>query len=175
MLNQPEALHPKIDYLRITASATYNRRRDHGNWQSTLAWGRNKRERTVLSVDPTAVLTHNHWTTSGGIPGMVIAPVLVQNAFLAESSLRFADAHDVFARLEWVEKDELFTVDDPRHISVYNVGKLNLGYSFDFVRSRWLGLGAGVAGSLHFLPSELDAAYGETPVSFYGFVRARLR
>jgi hypothetical protein len=100
---------------------------------------------------------------------------MVQNAFLAESSLRFADAHGVFARLEWVEKDELFTVDDPRHITVYNVGKLNLGYSFDFVRSKWLGLGAGVAGSLHFLPAELETAYGETPASFYGFVRARLR
>ncbi len=175
MLNEPESLHPKIDYLRITASATYNRRRDRGNWQSTLAWGRNKRERTVLSVDPTAVLTHNHWSGSDSIPGVVVAPVLVQNAFLAESSFRFADVHGVFARLEWVEKDELFTVDDPRHITVYNVGKLNLGYSFDFVRSKWLGLDAGVAGSLHFLPEELEGAYGETPASFYGFVRARLR
>ncbi len=173
MLNEPERLHPKIDYLRMTASATYNRPRGRGNWQTTLAWGRNKRERTVLSVDPTAVLTHNHW--GGSIPGVVIAPVMVQNAFLAESSFRFADLHGVFARLEWVEKDELFSVDDPRHIDVYNVGKLNLGYSFDFVRSKWLGLGAGLAGSFHFLPQELDAAYGNLPTSFYSFVRARLR
>jgi hypothetical protein len=174
-LNEPELLHQGIDFLRITTSATYNRRRDRGNWQSTLAWGRNKRERTVVSVDPTVVLTHNHWTGSDTIPGVVIAPVMVQNAFLAESAFRFADAHSLFARLEWVEKDELFTVEDPRHIEVYNVGKLNLGYSFDFVRSRWLGLAAGIAGSLHFLPAGLDTAYGETPASFYGFVRARLR
>lgn len=172
-LNEPEVLHRGIDFLRITASATYNRRRDRGNWQSTLAWGRNKRERTVLSVDPTAVLTHFHGT--GSIPGVVISPVMVQNAFLAESALRFADAHSVFARLEWVEKDELFAIDDARHISVYNVGKLNLGYSFDFVRSRWLGLGVGIAGSLHFLPNELESDYGNRPASFYGFVRARLR
>ena len=72
-------------------------------------------------------------------------------------------------------KDELFSVDDPRHIDVYNVGKLNLGYSFDFVRSKWFGLGAGLAGSVHFLPQELDSAYGNFPASFYGFVRARLR
>jgi hypothetical protein len=174
MLNEPEKLHPKIDYLRMTASATYNRPREGGNWQSTLAWGRNKRERTVLSVDPTAVLTHNHWG-NGSIPGVVIAPVLVQNAFLAESALRFADVHSVFARLEWVEKDELFTVEDPRHIDVYTVGKLNLGYTFDFFRSKGFGLGAGVAGSVHFLPDELDSAYGNRPSSFYGFVRARLR
>jgi hypothetical protein len=163
----------KIDYLRITASATYNRRRDRGNWQSTLAWGRNKRERTVLSVDPTAVLTHNHWSGSDSIPGVVVAPVLVQNAFLAESSFRFADVHGVFARLEWVEKDELFAVDDPRHIDVYN-GQSSFRYSFDFVRSKWL-TGAGAAGSLHFLPAELETAYGDTPASFYGFVRVRLR
>jgi hypothetical protein len=172
-LNEPEKLHPRIDYLRITASATYNRKRDRGNWQSTLAWGRNKRQRTVLSVDPTAVLMHYHGTAS--TPGVVISPVMVQNAFLAESALRFADAHGVFARLEWVEKDELFPYTDVRHISVYNVGKLNLGYWFDFVRSGWLGLGAGIAGSIHLLPPELDEAYGGRPASFFGFVRARLR
>jgi hypothetical protein len=173
MLNEPEILHPKIDYLRMTASATYNRRQERGNWQTTLAWGRNKRERTVLSVDPTVVLTHYHG--AGPVDGVVISPVLVQNAFLAESALRFADSHGLFARLEFVEKDELFPVTDPRHTAVYNVGKLNVGYSFDFVRSQWLGLGLGLAGSVHFLPAELHAAYGTRPASVYGFVRARLR
>jgi hypothetical protein len=106
---------------------------------------------------------------------VVIAPVMVQNAFLGESAFRWADAHSVFARLEWVEKDELFSVDDLRHINVYTVGKLNLGYAFDLVRSKWLGLSAGLAGSVHFLPDELDSTYGNLPSSFYGFVRARLR
>ncbi|MGH9337224.1 MAG: hypothetical protein ACRD21_26050, partial [Vicinamibacteria bacterium] len=42
-LNEPERLHPGIDYLRLSASATYNRPREDGNWQTTVAWGRNKR------------------------------------------------------------------------------------------------------------------------------------
>jgi hypothetical protein len=173
MLNEPEQLHPKIDYLRITASATYNRPLEQGNWQTTGAWGRNKRERTVLSVDPTAVLTHYHGTTS--IPGVVIAPVMVQNALLLESALRFARAHVAFGRIEWVQKDELFPYDDPRHVAVYEVAKLNLGYTYDLIQAKWLGLGAGIAASVHFLPEDLRPVYGDRPVSAYGFLRARMR
>lgn len=171
-LNQPEQLHQGIDFIRFTASATYNRPRQRGNWATTVAWGRNKRERTALTVDPTAVLTHTHGARTGSV---VILPVLTQNALLLESDLRFHDAHGVFARFEWVEKDELFPPGNPRHSALFNVGKLNAGYTYDFVRVPWLALSAGAAGSLHFLPRELDGVYGERPASLYAFFRARLR
>ena len=171
-LNEPEALHEGIDFLRITASLTYNRRRERGNWQTTAAWGRNKRERTALTIDPVVVLTHSHGVTTTGVS---ISPVLVQNSLLVESALRFRDDHTAFARFEWAEKDELFAIDDPRHSALFDVSKLNVGYSYDFVRVQKLAFGAGVAFSLHFLPDELSSAYGESPTGAYGFLRLKIR
>ncbi|MGH9320114.1 MAG: hypothetical protein ACRD3V_09525 [Vicinamibacteria bacterium] len=45
-VDQPEQIHQGIDVIRVSASATYNRPFEGGNWQTTIAWGRNKRERT---------------------------------------------------------------------------------------------------------------------------------
>lgn len=171
-LNEPEQLHPGIDFIRVTASAAYNRPLTRGNWQTTLAWGRNKRERAAFTVDPAAVLTHSHLLGTGQV---AISPVLTQNAVLLESALRFREAQGVFARFEWVEKDELFPPADSRHSALFNVSKLNFGYSYDLVRAPWIALIAGGAGSFHFLPRELEPIYGGRPTSFYAFLRARLR
>ena len=49
-LDEPEQLHSGLDVLLMTASATHNRRFSGGNWQTTLAWGRSKRETPPLPV-----------------------------------------------------------------------------------------------------------------------------
>jgi hypothetical protein len=77
-LHRPEELEPEVDLWRTTASATFNRPRPDGAWQTTFAWGRNDR------------------TDQGP-----------QDAFLLESTLR-RGRHTVFARAESVAKDELF-------------------------------------------------------------------
>jgi len=57
----PEALYPTENQERMTASAMYNRPLAHGNWASTLLWGRtrglgdppsNKRKQLPARVDP---------------------------------------------------------------------------------------------------------------------------
>jgi hypothetical protein len=40
-LKSPEQLEPGVDQHRVTASATYNKKLENGNWQTTLAWGQN--------------------------------------------------------------------------------------------------------------------------------------
>ena len=77
-IKSPEQLEPDIDQHRLTASAIYNKKLEHGNWQTTLAFGENSDN-----------------------PG----PSL--NAYLLESALGWYQ-HTVFARVENVAKNELF-------------------------------------------------------------------
>jgi len=146
-LKEPEQLEPGVDVNRTTASVTYNRPRGgDANWQSTLAWGRNAK-------DPGGTTT----------------------AVLLESTLR-TSRHTFFGRAETAEKDELFADEDHGHGEAFDVGKISLGYIFDFVRSGHLALGVGGLGSLHFVPAEIEHDYGSRrPRSFMLFARAELR
>ena len=158
-LTEPERLHPGQDVLRMTASVTHNLPLGDGNWQSTLAWGRNKWEELPSAPTELPPGVHIHFT-----PG--VQPT--RSAVLAESGIRFKGMHSVFGRWEWAEKDELLRAADRRHSLVYNVSKLNVGYLIDFLRLTHLRVGAGVYGSLHWVPDDLDFVYGERPTS-YGF------
>ncbi len=93
-LRSPEQLEPGVDVDRVTASATWNRAWDDGNWQTTFAWGRN-----------------NH------IPG----PGL--DAFLLESTAR-RGAHTGFARAERATKDDLLPSAGPEPASKVTAGYL---------------------------------------------------
>src|SRR6202008_2015205 len=41
-LTSPEAVFPTEDQARLTASLMYNRRLRHGNWASSVVWGRTR-------------------------------------------------------------------------------------------------------------------------------------
>lgn len=77
-LDSPEQLEPGVDTNRTTASVMYDRPLSDGNWQSTVAWGRNDRN-----------------------------PGRATNAFLAESTVSFATRHTLFGRIEHEQNDEL--------------------------------------------------------------------
>jgi len=142
----PEQLEPDVNVDRVTASVTYHKRWDENDWQSTLAWGRNMAQ-----------------------PGESL------DAFLLESSLRLHAAHNIFARAERVDKDELFTHDDPMDGQVFTVNKLSAGYRFDFLSGKTGRWGIGALGSVHVLPDALEPAYGSpTPLSFMIFTRLQL-
>jgi hypothetical protein len=171
-LDSPEQIHQGIDVIRLSASAAYNRRLSGGNWQTTLAWGRNKRARTFLTYQPpsTGGTTHVHV-----VPGQFgVSPVLTQNALFAETALRLKERHTVFARMEFAEKDELFAASDPRHALVTNVSKLSGGYVFDFLGLGHLRIGVGGYGSVHFLDEELNDLYGERPTSYGVYLRLKI-
>lgn len=85
-LKEPEQLEPGIDVDRTTASVTWNRPRGaDGNWQSTLAWGRNAKD-----------------------PGEATQAVLLESAYRA-------GRHTLFGRGEIARKDELFEGGDHAH------------------------------------------------------------
>jgi len=143
-LNSPEQLHPDVDTDRYTASASYNRPLANGNWQTTLAWGRNNNN-----------------------PGDTL------DAILLESAIAF-HPHTFFGRAERLEKNELFPEGHPYEDRVFDVGKLSLGYIHDFNILRSLKFGVGGLASVHFVPDDLEPEYGQMPFSYMIFMRVKL-
>jgi len=143
-LHSPEQLEPDTDIRRITVSAIYNRITNLGQWQTTFAWGRNKK-----------------------IPGKAT------NAYLLESALNIKNTHSFFTRFEHVEKDELFTHDDPLFGKAYTVKKITGGYIYYF--KEWLEMqwGIGSSVSVSLVPKTLQGAYSDTPVSYMIFLRLK--
>ncbi len=144
-IKSPEALEPAVSQHRITASATFNRTIEGGDWQTTIAWGRNYVE-----------------------PG----PTL--DAFLLESAVTWG-RHTVFARAENAQKNELFQPPSPFAGRVFRVTAFNLGYIYDIPVGKHLALGLGAMGGVDAIPSALTPAYGSSPTSLLGFVRLKIR
>lgn len=144
-IHRPEALEPGIDQRRTTVSASYNVKLGEGNWQTTLAWGRND---------------------------MTPGPSL--NAWLLESAVSW-QRHTLFSRAENDEKNELFEAPDPLAGRSFAVSKFSLGYVYDIPVAEHLKLGFGALGSLYALPNALDTRYGKSPNSYMLFTRLALR
>jgi hypothetical protein len=144
-IDSPEQLEPEVDVHRWTSSATYNKSWNENNWQTTFAWGKNF-----------------------NVPGRSL------DGFLLESALNFKHAHTILFRFEEVEKNELFHEDEPEHGRAYWVTKFSLGFIHDFPARGHLQLGLGALGSIHFLPGPVDEAYGNTPLSWLLFLRAKI-
>lgn len=161
-LESPEQLEPGVDTDRLTASAIHSRPLAGGTWQTVLAWGRNAKD-----------------------------PGETTDALLLESALA-RGRHTLFGRVERVENDELGGHGDDHgheaaqakngeheeeggvHGEVFNVGELTLGYLYDVWQAGALELGAGGLGTLSLVPAELEAEYGDSPLSFMAFLRLRL-
>jgi hypothetical protein len=144
-IKSPEELTPGVDQRRITASATYNRKFAAGDWQTTLAWGRN----------------YDH-------PGNTL------DAMLLESSLNFG-SNTLFGRVETVQKDELFDAPSALAGRVFRVSDVTLGYIYDIPLPHHLALGLGVQGALNLVPSPIRFAYGGDPTGFMPFIRLKVR
>jgi len=144
-IHSPEQLTPDVSQRRITASATYNRKLPRGNWQTTLAWGRNYNE-----------------------PGNVLDGILLESAVNV-------GRHTIFARVENVQKDELFLPPSPFAGQVFWVSEATLGYVYDIPVAKHLAVGLGVQGTLNLVPSTIKVAYGDDPAGFMPFVRLKIR
>jgi hypothetical protein len=176
-LASPEQLHLGLDVLRMTTSATYNRPLVGGNWQTTVAWGRNKRASPLpaaTSANPQDAASPGGHVHSIVSAGELVTPGTIQNGLLIESTAIVRLMHTLYGRLERARKDELFRPGDPRHASNYTVLRATIGYIFDLPLEGPFRTGVGVSASVAGLPSELHAAYGPSPRGFALFFRARL-
>jgi len=143
-LQSPEQLHPDEDEQRTTASASWNRPMGPGaNWATTIAW-----------------------SLKDAKPGPA------RHAWLAETTLRWADRHTVFGRAERADEAELFGEDDPLHDRVIPVNKLSLGYQYEVPLVAEWRLALGGLASAYAYPRRLEPAYGGDGVkSVMGYAR----
>lgn len=144
-LDNPELLEPDVSVKRTTASASYEHAFGSSTSQTTLAWGRNRKD-----TGPST------------------------NGFLLESALHVTAKTTVFGRFEKVDNDELFQEDAPLHGQVFNVRKLSVGVVQDLFSAGKVKFGAGALVSKHWAPSALDSVYGSNPSSYMIFFRAKL-
>ncbi len=150
-LTSLEALQPKDDVQRMTTSVMYNRPLAHGNWASTLIWGRNR----------------------------VLQTGLVWNGYLAESTLQFAQSNYIWGRIENVDRtNELllkneFEPPDFQESIIGRVQAYTAGYDHDFALVPHLATALGAQVTLYSTPATLTALYGSHPVGVVAFVRVR--
>lgn len=148
-LQGPEQLAPDEDVDRTTVSAMYHGELRGGEWQATLAWGRNDAS-----------------------PGGSL------DAWLLEATTRLVERHTLFGRAEWTENGELLGHHDEEgeESPIFRVGALSAGYLYDFLRRGPVVLGAGTLARVSFVPRELEAEYGSrTPFSWGVMLRAAVQ
>jgi hypothetical protein len=144
-LKNPEQLEPNVNQHRSTASASYNLPFEEGNWQTTIAWGRDADQ-----------------------PGHTL------DAFLLESAVSWR-RHTFFMRAENVKKDELFQPPSPLAGDIFRVGAVSLGYIYDIPIVEHLALGFGAMGTVDAIPTAIAPYYGSGPVSYMLFTRLRIK
>lgn len=142
----PEALEPEVNVNRTTASVMVNRPWGANNWQTTLAWGRN-----AASTGTTT------------------------DSILLESAVTFSKTHTVFGRVERSDKNELFDQASPLAGETFQVGKLSLGYIYDFPAMGHFKMGIGGVVSKYSLPGNIEPFYGSDPTSYILFARVKLQ
>jgi hypothetical protein len=148
-LHEPEVSHPG-DVVRATASLHHFVARPNGSaWATSLIWARNYK-----TIEKKA--TH---------------------AVVAETTVSLGDRDHVSARLEWSQRDELFSDHDPSPAAgdtAYDVTSFTLGYTRDLILVPGLrsGIGANVTG--YAFDDALKPSYGNRPFGVSVFIRLRL-
>jgi hypothetical protein len=151
-LRNPEALQPG-DVRRTTASISYNRKFEQGNWASSLIWGR------------------NHEGHGGEIFHL--------NGYLAESTVNFLDRNYIYTRLELVDKNQLLRDEDREELGItdhhpsFRIGAYTFGGSREIWNTEKHSLAIGSDVTFYSKPSILDSIYGTNPVSWKIFLRLR--
>lgn len=145
-LSNLDQLAPDEEVRRATLSATYNRALNNGNWQSTIAWGRNARK----SREPAM-------------------------GYLIESTLRFNGPHAVFGRLEQVASGELVAESGAAMNRTFKMNKLTFGYFHEGGGRGAVKVDTGAFVSRYVVPPSASPVYGSEPAAFMVFVRLRLQ
>jgi hypothetical protein len=192
-INQPEALDPLHDAIRMTASLHYNRQLSSGHFASSLIWGRNK--------------------------GINVGPPKIFNAYMLEATLKFRNRNWVWTRIENVDRDQsllpppvqppkpddcllcgllgrkdIELIDDsfkggpfnhvvldpsgnPVTVEEAPIGRVQaytVGYERDLpIGPGWLSVGLGAQATLYSVPASFKPVYGNHPTAVAVFMRFR--
>ncbi|MFY9822555.1 MAG: hypothetical protein WAM82_14315 [Thermoanaerobaculia bacterium] len=126
-------------------------------------------DRTTASATLNRPLAAGNWQTTFAWGRNDRNPGRSTNSFLLESAVTLGDRNTLFGRVEQQQNDEITPLGE-----VFDVGKLSLGYIWDGVRIDSFRGGLGVLGSVALIPQKLRGDYGDTPVSWMAFLRARI-
>ncbi|HLM24398.1 MAG TPA: hypothetical protein VK274_05035 [Pyrinomonadaceae bacterium] len=152
LLKNPEALDPG-DVRRTTASISYNKPFERGNWATSLIWGR------------------NHESHSGEIFNL--------NGYVAESTVKFLDRNYLYTRLELTDKNSILRDADRISLGIrdhhpsFRIGAYTFGGARDIWNTEKTSLAIGTDLTFYSKPSILDPIYGSNPMSWKAFVRVR--
>ena len=147
----PEALFPREDQERMTASVMYNRPLPHGNWANTILWGRTRS----------------------------LADNSKENSYLLESLLQFKTSNYVWTRMENAGRsNELVHGPEPlpggfREEPVGHVQAYTFGYDRDVSLLPHFRSAIGAQVTTYNAPDALKPIYGAHPVGVSVFVRFR--
>ncbi len=131
----------------------------------------NNERRTVASVQ----YAKGGLATTFAFSAKDKGPGRTLTAWLAEANWNITRHHSIFGRAENVANDELFPdAASPLHGQRFRVGKIEGGYAYRLPLAGPVGiaLGGSVAGYVY--PAALDAAYGQSPVSYTLFAKLSL-
>ena len=150
-LKSPEALSPREDLRKMTASIEYHRPISRGSWASSLVWGRNR--------------------------SLVTGEVL--NSYLLESTLHFLSHNAVWGRIENVDRTNLLLLGenpeppgfDERFLA--RIQACTAGYDREFPVLPHFSTAIGAQATFYSKPDSLNAIYGDHPIGIVMFVRIR--
>lgn len=153
LLKNPEALEPG-DVRRATASVSYNKQLNRGNWATTLIWGRNHED-------------HDNKSS-------------IFNGYTAESTLQFLNHNYLYTRLELLDKTDLLDSGDRLRLGItdshpiFRIGAYTFGAARDIWETNKFTVALGGDVTFYSKPSVLDSVYGNNPTSYHFFLRFRL-
>lgn len=151
-LRKPEALE-EGDVRRTTASISYNKPLQRGNWATSLIWGR------------------NHESHNGEIFNL--------NGYVAESTVNFLDKNYLYTRLELADKNQLLRAADRQLLGIteehpsFRIGAYTFGGARDVWSTEKLLMAIGGDVTFYSKPATLDPIYGRNPTSYRFFLRFR--
>jgi len=151
-IRSPEALSPKEDLRRMTASVIYNRPIHAGNWASMLLWGRNR-----------SVLNGN-----------------VGNGYLLESTLNFMNKNYAWTRIENVDRTNELLGDNPEPPGFTEkyftrAQAYTAGYDREVGNIPHLATAIGGQVTWYGVPATLQPTYGAAPLGVVVFLRVRAK
>jgi hypothetical protein len=147
----PEALFPSEDQARTTASAMYNKPFSHGNWASTVVWGRTR------SLEDSAT----------------------ENSYLLESTVNFHKKSYAWIRLENAGRtNELLAGEKPpspgfREEPLTHVQAYTVGYDREISLLPCVSSAVGAQVSIYGAGTPLKPIYGSDPAGVSVFIRLR--
>lgn len=152
-------------------------------WSGQVSYGNLHDLHTEMPGDVKRTTASLHYGAAGDGP-MALSLVWGRNdevhgisdSFLAEYAHQIGWRHELYARAEWVEKDEqlLLTrehIHDNTKRPTVDVTAFTLGYLHSGTMFAGLGVGGDV--TVYGVPSSLQDEYGDFPVSIHLFIRAR--